>query len=188
MVRLSKTKKLFIVFTVLVLFALALYIFLFLHIAKEGRTISALKNDISVTTEKEGKLRSVQAVLRETEDERARLDDYFIAKDGVVSFIELIEAFGGISGAVIDVSTVDVGPLVSKADTTAKDTDSFAELILLSFKVNGIWQEVLHTFALLESLPYKISITSVTLRTIPVPEEEPQKWQADVTLTVVKKK
>jgi len=188
-----QTKQLLVFSTLAVSAILVVYIFLFLYIAAEGRETSILQNDVDFVTQKESKLRSIQSTLSETEDDRTRLDTYFVSPDGIVPFIESIEGFAGVSGATIDISSVDTDLLLietsEKSRKAEKEENLFAELVRLNFKAHGTWSQVAHTLALLETLPYRVTITRATFEGgSALKEDATNTWTGFFTITAIKKK
>ena len=178
-----KTVRLLLLVALLTAFSLAAYVFFFLRIAEKNRMVSLLANDVDLITQKESKLRSIQSLVKDTEEERALLDDYFVSEEGVVGFIETIESFGAVAGTEIEVTSVEKGPL----DASAKEAEpQVFELLRIGFKTSGSWRGVMHVLALLETLPYRVSITRATVEAVAaVDEEEPPAWNGFFTVTVV---
>lgn len=186
MFRTFKTTRLLAFAFLLALAAVAAHIAFFVFIAETNRSTSALANDVDLITQKESKLRSIQSTIKDTAADREHLSSFLVPAEGIVPFIEAIEAFGVMTGAAIDVESVSVGAI---DPSTAADADeALAELVRLSFTADGTWQEVVHTLALVETLPYRVTLTRATLRAGNTPEEGPTSWSGAFTITAVKKK
>src|SRR3989344_4206941 len=92
-------KRLFIGILVANIVVLAVYVFLYSSIRTAQRNIATAAGDLGSESYRNDALRKLENLVEESAEERAVIDEYFIPTDGVVSFIEDLEALGMEAGA-----------------------------------------------------------------------------------------
>lgn len=102
-------------------------------------------------TRRDQSVKALRHLVVGTSEERAQLDRYFVAGEDVVGFIEYIESLGRHSGAMMELSSVDV--MNTKKKTLA-----------VSFKATGSFESIVYLLALMETLPMSVEIEKVSLR------------------------
>lgn len=171
-----KKTKIFIVILIIINLALAGVLWYFsgvINIHSEKALSSTAELDFEV--KKEEKLRSTEAIIRDTEEERVELDSRFVKDEEVVDFIKLIENIGEKTGVVVDIKTVSV-----------IDTDfGFSEALGLQVEYIGNWSETMHFLSLIEELPFSIEIISFSSDK---KEGDELLWQSSLGIEVLKLK
>lgn len=179
----KKTKNLLTVFLILNLILVSLYVLLSMEIGKNIEKISNLSNDLSLQLAKEKQLRSFKSVAEDTLLNRAKLNSYLVANDGEVSFINKIEELINISGAETSISTVSV-----EAYNQDAVMNEYIEVLRLKLNTAGSWSENIYLLNLLESMPYRISITDLSLDAVTNSDGKNEGWEGIISLKVLKSK
>ena len=144
-----------LVFAVAVIVA---YSFLFFIILNENRVLASLVAKVdSEKTEKDA-LSSLKDRVEETEVGRGEITDYFIPKDGVVPFLNRIQALGEENFLNLKVSEVDI-------EDSPMWEDSF-ESVKMKVQVVGEWQDVYNFVSLIDLLPLKIIVDRMDLEKV----------------------
>lgn len=184
----SKTKQIFLTTIVLVIVASVAYIILFLNIKEKNNNISALTNEVDNVLQKEIKLRSVGHLIKDTQEDRAKLGSHFVADDEVVDFIEIVEDLGVESGAKVEITNVGINTINEEALNKGK----FNELLSIDFKIEGRFVEMFHFLSMFEKLPFKVDIRTVNFEKIPEEKRRIDKslkpWKGFFSITVEKLK
>lgn len=131
---------------------------------------------------------SLKALLADVGPDIESLKTRIIGSDDTVSFIDNIETMARQTGATITVDAVSEKPAVEGKDY---------EYISLTMSTEGSWNHV-HTFvSMIESLPYKVTINSLTLDQQAFEEEKAnasstkqvqRSWRGTIIIDVLKKK
>jgi hypothetical protein len=123
------------------------------------RAASSRAGDLSLALSREAyegdRLRTTKNALSQSEAERNALTNLLIGSDGVVSFIERIEALGVAAGLDVTVEEIALEPLPA----------STLQNLTLRFDASGSWQQISHLLALVESLPVPLHFSSVRIET-----------------------
>lgn len=114
------------------------------------------------------------SLLSETEEERKKLRSFIVEDEEVTTFLELIEKRGRALGLALETKTV----------TTEKGNASF-ETLVLSFEIEGSYEQVIQMLKLVETLPYQVGVRSVALDH-PSSGAESGKWVGEFTIGVTK--
>ena len=145
------TIQFFIFASIMVATVLAVYVFLFLDIRDKNREVFLILNEADIEAREDLRLRSIQDVVNDTEEQRGQLNVYFVDDDKIVEFIETIEELGSFTGAEVEVTAVNIEEKVGESG----ENDEFLQL---TFSAKGDWDEVFYLFSLVELLPYKIEV------------------------------
>lgn len=150
---LSRTKKILIFTTIIAIAILAVYIALFFQLKNKNEGISILKNEVENITKKDAEQRVIKDTIKETEKERAELNSYFVSSDGVVDFIETIEALATDTAISVEITSVSI--------KKAPEHSDIIELLRISIKTDGRWINMFHFLSLVETLPFDIFVERV---------------------------
>ena len=93
-----QSTKILIILIVCNLFAVTGYYFLFHFIVTETQSSSNLINAINVSEQKNSRLGSLRAIIKETESQRQQLAIFLLPKDSEITFIGQIESLATKSG------------------------------------------------------------------------------------------
>lgn len=115
------------------------------------------------------KILGLGRILKDTEKDRNKLSEYFVTKTNPVAFIEQIEKIGKNAGVDLVVSTV--------SDTT-KDNGG----IQLSFSATGSFSSVYRLIALVESMPYKVTLRKADVQMSGDQKDASGTWKGNFTV------
>lgn len=96
------------------------------------------------------RIHELERTLKDTENERNKISEYFVTKTNAVTFIEQIEKVGKNAGVDLTVNSVS---------DEAKD----AGAIQLSFSAAGSFPDIYRLVALVESMPYKVTLKKANI-------------------------
>lgn len=162
----SRTVQYAIAALVFFLIAFAGYAGLFYLIRTGNEEISIMRAQVEQEVNREQRLIGFQSIIRDTELERSELDTYFIGRDGVVSFLELLESFGDTANVSVEVSTVEVVTERRVTTQNGKEVElppPAVESLQVIVSVGGSFEEVFHYLTLLETMPFHTAINSVSI-------------------------
>jgi len=152
----AKTKNILIVSSMLALLAFALCGFLFWSIKVKNEELSLLANQVTRDTKTDQALRAVKIALDTNKGPIVLVNSFFVPKDGVVDFINMIDLLGKESG-----TTLSIGGVSTEQDpSVAKD---FNETLKLHLETTGTWQQTYYFIQALEALPYRVTLDQVTM-------------------------
>jgi Tfp pilus assembly protein PilO len=173
----TRTRKLCITLAVILVIALIASVGFWLMIR---RSIDSVYADEGV---------ALKTLLTNVSPDLDVLKTRIIESDGTVPFINSIEALAHQAGAKVNIDSVDVH--------SAEEGDTF-ERLGLTVSTQGSWNQVYTFLAMIESLPYKVSITSVGLNqdsftetanaSSTVTRKTTIQWKGSFQLNVLKKK
>ena len=122
-------------------------IFYFIGVKEESITV--LLTSLRAETKKALEIKNLTGVVQETEDERKKIDSYFLRAKDIVSFIESIESLGKNAGVAVAFESVNV----LEGDQNA--------YLAVDLKTEGGLSGTVHFLSLLELLPYSVSFERV---------------------------
>ncbi len=154
------------------------YAFALSYIRAEGVKLAALEGELAHAAQKEGVLKSVKTIVADTAPDRATLEGYFVGKEGIVPFLELVEEAGRRAGVKTEVTSVSLD--------RSTDRDASFENLRVSVKGDGGFGDVFALLVMLEELPFGVRVqnVSITERTDP----NAAGWRVVLTFIVPKLK
>ncbi|MCH7529597.1 hypothetical protein IIB50_00550 [Patescibacteria group bacterium] len=164
--------------TGLAVVSIVVYTLLFLEIKEKNREASLIASELDLEAKRDKRLRSIQNIVRDTEQQREQLNIYFVNEDSVVTFIETIEALGGKSGAEVEIVSVNI------EERNTEEGNS--EFLRLTFSATGTWNEVFYLFSLVELLPYKIEIKRASFESRKSGTIKSNVWNGSFSIAVAK--
>jgi Tfp pilus assembly protein PilO len=111
----------------------------------------------------------IENTLSQSEDERKQLQSFFLSERDTISFITAVEQLARNSQVTLETTQLSVVP--------ATETDP--SKLNVGFSYEGSYNRVINLTAQIETLPYHITVTRVTLVKLAQGQ-----WRGDVTLTV----
>lgn len=180
MILFSQAIKFFIVSVLLSVVFVAGYYVLDNQIKKKNREAVVILSEIASVLLVDQQLRDVQNLIRDTEGDRERLDNYIVGNESIVDFLEVIEGLEQYTEAEISIKTIG-----------ENDTGEFEsiEQLELNLTAEGSWGAVYHFFVLLESLPYRINISQVQFNSLgrsTSEEDAIDRWRGIFVLSAAK--
>jgi len=155
----GRASKVFLTAILLNLVVAGVYLFVFVKLQQKIEQIAELKESMSSLALKKNNLELDKKNINETSLLRAQSNNYFISKDGVVKFLNLIQSISTENKLTSTVVAVDEKPSVLYPE--------IFETLNIKMEVFGTWADVLHFSTLVELLPYKVLISRVSLEKLP---------------------
>lgn len=128
---------------------IGVYAALFYFIEQRNEDTVQLYTDIKNHSSDQDKIQELERTLKDTEKDRAKLNEYFQSMDAV-KFIELVESLGRNAGVALSVGSV--------ADAGKSDTG-----IVLDFTATGNFSNMYRLITLVESMPNKTVLKKISL-------------------------
>lgn len=145
------------------------FVFLVRDIRARGNAIAAQLEKISDLTKKDEEYKLFEKIIKSTEADRNKISSYVVKKDGLVDFIKLIEGMATASGVEVSIKTVEESAVASQASSSPKVS------VTLPLSTTGTWENTAMFLALLESMPYKTTLTKVNTKKMDLAETADQK-------------
>ena len=153
----------------LFLAALAVPVFLYVHIARAGAYVEQVQGEILNEARQERVDALTTQALLNTEVERARLDELALHEDDVAGFIGSIERDARVAGVKLEVGSVMVTP-----------KDAVFGTFTLSLQATGTFGDVTLLLKLIETSPFASAVGSVALEK---KDDKSALWTLTLTLT-----
>ena len=165
----------------------ATYIVFFIGIKNKNESISLVANEIDIALEKEVKLKSIKNLIKDTENDRAKLNAYFVVDDKVIDFIEDIENLAKDTNVDLKVMSIDI----NDDGNNTPQQNNISELLQLNLKVAGLWDNLFHFISLVDELPFRVDISKVNLQVVydsNNKDKNPTDWEGMFVVSVLKLK
>ncbi len=137
-----------------------------------------VRQEVAAGSVKEDMIRSVKALVRETEDERRELEAHLLRRDDPTPFLTLLEGLGNTAGV-----TVEVSSLTEVTEPEGKEI-AFGGLgsprVTATVEIEGGFAQLYHFLRLVELMPYALTIERVALER----NSEDQNWSGILSLTI----
>lgn len=117
------------------------------------------------------KIQGLERTLKDTARDRDSISKYFVSKTNAVTFIEQIENVGKSANVILSVNTVS---------DEAKDVGG----IQLSFSATGGFSDIYRLIALVESLPYKVTLKKTDIQKVDERKEGNAVWKGNFVVTL----
>ena len=169
-------KKFIISFLLIIginLLGIAGWWFAFSNILKESKYIASVRSDIEASERRLNNMRSLNALLKNIENEREKVSSVFLNQKNVVKLVEELEFLSQKAGVDFAMSAID---LPAQAESKKP---------IFRFQIKGSFRDLFHYLVLLEDLFYRIEFENVQFSEIPKGPKSQQLWQADFELTLL---
>lgn len=185
----NKTKKVFITALLFSFAIIGLYCYLWVKIIQKNQNIALLLGEVETLNMEKETFYSIKEKMSETAPLREKLTEFFIPKDGVVSFLNKIQSLGTENELEFKVDSVSI-------EDDASAPDSF-ENVKLNIEAEGAWADIYRFSTLMELMPLKVFVEKVDLEIVPIAnldvsksqtESSNAKWKSKMNLSVVKLK
>lgn len=187
----SAIKKIFITAIFLAMIIIGAYCYLWTKIIQKTRNVAAILGEMEALNNEREVFASIKGRIEETVSVREKLVGFFIPKDGVVSFLNMIQALGVENKLEFKVDSVTI-------EDEADAPETF-ENVKLNIEAEGAWADIYKFVALVELLPLRVFADKVDLQ---VANEEArsgstskskvasgsQSWKSSISLRVLKLK
>lgn len=153
----KRTKTISIISTVIFLGSAIVFGGLLYAVSVRQMSLQELAREQSVAEAKRNQLTALADLVENTKEDRETLTSYVVAENSVIDFLSLIEETARGQGLAIETQSLNVRPL---------NEDEIFELLTLTARVEGPLDGVLQMGALFESLPYQVTVSSVTFENV----------------------
>ncbi len=152
----KKTLNILIVTGILALLAAGFDIYAIRYIKQLNEKVVDVKSDADQVKSKYQHILLLHDTVQSASDNKKKLTDYFIPPGGAVDFISSFEQMAQATGL--------------KFNTVSLETEQNLELMAQNkeflhvvFETNGTWDNTMHFVELVESLPYAVQISNLSL-------------------------
>ncbi len=167
----KKNKRLLAVFFSINIVLVGVYGYFIYAVETKNKETAVLYAAFHQAASDREKIQGFERVLKDTEKDRNQLSAYFITKTNEVTFIERIEKIGKSAGVALSVNSV-----------SDKTKDSGA--VELNFSTSGKFSDIYRLMALIESMPYKVTLKKADIRKAMVVGGAGSEWKGDFTVAL----
>jgi Tfp pilus assembly protein PilO len=165
----KKIKRFIIVFSFINIVLFGMYGYLFYVVNDKNKETAVLYAASHQQAADKEKIQGLERTLKDTAKDRDSISKYFVSKTNAVTFIEQIEKVGKSANVVLSVNTVS---------DDAKDMGG----IQLSFSATGGFSDIYRLIALVESLPYKVTLKKTDIQKTEERKEGVAVWKGNFTV------
>lgn len=167
----KKNKRLLALFSLINIMFLGVYGYLFYVVAsKNTETVVLYTTSHQQASDKE-KIQELDRTIKDTEKERNNLSAYFVTKTSAVTFIEQIEKIGKNAGVDLSVNSVS-------GDAKGGGTTQ------LAFSAAGTFSDIYRLIALVESMPYKVTLKKADMQVTSDQKDGSTIWKGGFVVTL----
>ena len=159
--------------------------YFFVSVRNINKDVSAKRNSIEYDRKASATLTAVRQAFDDTELERSKIDGYIMPVGGELKLITLIEAIAEEVGVIVEVG----------GEKTVVETETVEGTVSRNFNVKsaGSWQDMYRLLVKLETVPYKSSITNLSLTKEIFTPKDPKLqpaivWRLSVNLSILRYK
>jgi len=153
----NKTKQLLIIMLVINAALIGAYGFLFYSIKTKSEEASTLSHDLNAQRANEEDLALLRHAVNDMEDDRVKLESYFVKSSTINTFFESIESLGEESGTDMRLSG-----LVERGNVLGIDVSA-----------RGKFEDIYYLVKLIEYLPYRIEFKKAYFNSLGMVETPP---------------
>lgn len=125
------------------------YWYVYDSVIVNGQKKAALIREIEIDMDNKKNEKFLTDVSKATEEDRARISEYFITEDKVLEFITSIENIEKVSSTTVVLSSIS--------------NDTSNNHIKVNIDIKGEWLNIKKALSLIENLPYSINIDNINL-------------------------
>lgn len=158
MSNITRTKTLLIIALGALVVAVGIYVFMYRAVVRAYTTLVTTELEYTAVTREREQRDEVRAFVTETSEMRSELAGYLLASDDPIDFLNLLEQMGQEANVLLTVVSLSrEEPVVAKGT----NNDIQAPQVRVALLVEGAWENIYHLLALLETMPYSLSIDRV---------------------------
>jgi hypothetical protein len=171
--------------------ALMLVSILLIFDLQESRLVEVDRLNLELTSQQVTKARanSIDRVVKDSKEERDRLNFYFITKETTSNFIEELESTARRSGVIFNLGSLNVvrdPKIISPIPGQGK-----ISYLRSSFRFDGSFSDVFRFIKVLEKMPYQVVLSSISMNRLETEEagtpskNKAESWYGEVTMDLV---
>lgn len=131
--------------------AIGVWSYLFSALGQEDNNIYEIQKKSLINEKKAQKYKEISVFMDETFSKRETLDSVFLDKESIIKIIEELEANAEKAGVAIKLGNINIG-------------ENKTQKPLLSFSLNGDFNQIFHYLLLLENMPYSVEVKKTQLQ------------------------
>lgn len=143
-----------------------LYWVLFLNIKWIQQDMSVLLSQVETDLKRDETFRSIELILKDSQEDLATLESYFVSENGVVGFIESLETLAAENAIKVTIDFLGV----EDSDGSLPPEKDIKETLRLRLTTEGGWAGTMQFLGLLETVPTKINLDRASLIYTPTSE------------------
>lgn len=148
----TKSKKIFIFLIIANIAVLSVSVVMLVLILNKEQKFLTLKKQIAEQEVKLNDAESLKNLIKNTKEQQAYLSGLFISENKITNFLSSIEALSKVSGAAINVISVD-----------DKNNDAAGNTIKIRFSATGSWAQIFKTVLLIDYFPAALSLSQLQI-------------------------
>lgn len=152
----DSTKKIFVAAIFSAIIIVGAYCYLWTKIIQKTRNVGVLLGEVEALNIEKEVFAAIKGRIEETVSVREKLAGFFIPKDGVVSFLNMIQALGAENKLEFRVDSVTI-------EDEAEAPETF-ENVKLNIEAEGAWADIYRFVALVELLPLRVFADKIDLQ------------------------
>ncbi len=141
---------------------IAAYVMLYRHIGTLHSELAELERTRSGADAAHEAVLAEQQLFESTASERTELAQYLIPAADPTPFLGLLESLGKDAHIDVEVHSLEPDNAASPSGSAAK-TQPAIPSVRVTLVVSGLWPDLYHFLALLEQLPYAVTVDHVAL-------------------------
>jgi len=138
----KKTMSILLGVIILNLLLAGAYAYSFYTVKVKNEAASLVSEELEEYLSKEGTINLLKASVKRTEEDREKIDSYFVARDDIPDFARKIEALSDLSGTNLIITGLSTQDNILSFDITS----------------TGSFRDTMQLISLIENLPFKVEI------------------------------
>lgn len=155
------------------------YVVFYMRLVDANIEAATLRGKSSKNEAQGNETRSLEKLIKETEDARTRIGKSFIAHDDIAEFLSSIESIARISGITATVANVSEAPAPWDAGVT---------VLSVHLDVKGTFDQVYAFESVLQNLHLRVTLSGATLAFDGIPEKKTiPLWRGSFDLSIIER-
>ena len=169
----TQNKIILVIFILIDIFVIGLYCYLFQDLKAKNQSFSIIASEIQDEARQREELLTLKNIMKSIQEDRTRLNSYFITSDEIAVFLDSLEAMGKKVGTESEVTSIIL----------AGEEKNVLEV---SVKATGPFEDVFELLLLLEHVPYELDFQKISFGKIKVLGlEDVWIWEGNFTFHII---
>jgi len=164
-----------IIIILLNIIGVGVYGFLFYSIKSNTESSNELVSQLDADKERNSRFEGIENTIKNIEERAVKLDTYILDVDNVVELLTLLEKSAKEQNVAIKTEI---------KRNLVKEGESGSPSLGLTYSVTGGWSEILNFVAIVENLPYIVSVENLVLQKSGS-DEGGALWSGSIRFTVL---
>lgn len=176
----SKFKILITLISAIFLSSVVVSVFIYIQTSKNITETSQNIKEIKEQESRDSQAKSLESLVERTEDTVDTLKKYLLPDSDIVHLVEVLESLGRETKTSVNITALEA------EDSSSLDYGAINK-VKAHIEVSGSWDGVLAFMTFVESLPYKSTISNVTLRKSEISEKQKNSnWGLSFNIDILK--